>query len=272
MDQINKDISNVFAGFSREPILSINKIPQSGSIRIYYRILTATKSYVATYGINIKENQSFIRFSRHFKTKGCPVPEIFVENQEGTIYIQEDFGDISLLNCLEQEGADESVFDLFKQSIKQLAHLQIQGDIGLDYKNWCLTSSEFGKQAIMSDLLYFKYYFLDTLQLPYDKEKLVTDFETFSVELGNATHKYFMFRDFQSRNILVKKEKIYFIDFQGGMKGALQYDVASMLWQAKAELSETWKQDLLEYYMDCVEQELGSAINKKQFGERSADG
>ena len=268
MDQINKDISNVFAGFSREPILSINKIPQSGSIRIYYRILTATKSYVATYGINIKENQSFIRFSRHFKTKGCPVPEIFVENQEGTIYIQEDFGDISLLNCLEQEGADESVFDLFKQSIKELAHLQIQGDIGLDYKNWCLTSSEFGKQAIMSDLLYFKYYFLDTLQLPYDKEKLVTDFETFSVELGNATHKYFMFRDFQSRNILVKKEKIYFIDFQGGMKGALQYDVASMLWQAKAELSETWKQDLLEYYMDCVEQELGSAINKKQFAEQ----
>ncbi len=136
---------------------------------------------------------------------------------------------------------------------------------GLDYENWCLTSSEFGKQAIMSDLLYFKYYFLDTLQLPYDKEKLIADFETFSSSLGNAEHKYFMFRDFQSRNIMVENEEVHFIDYQGGMKGALQYDVASMLWQAKAELSETWKQELLEYYMDCVEKELGTAINKIQF-------
>ena len=148
--------------------------------------------------------------------------------------------------------------NLFKQSLKELAILQIRGDQGLDYENWCLTSSEFGKQAIMSDLLYFKYYFLDTLQLPYDKEKLIADFETFSSSLGNAEYKYFMFRDFQSRNILVENEKVHFIDYQGGMKGALQYDVASMLWQAKAELSEKWKQELLEYYMDCVEGELGS--------------
>ncbi len=186
-------------------------------------------------------------------------------NTEGTIYIQEDFGDISLLNRLEEAGPTETVFGLFKQSLKELAHLQIRGDEDLDYENWCLTSSEFGKQAIMSDLLYFKYYFLDTLQLPYDKEKLIADFETFSSGLGNAAHKYFMFRDFQSRNILIEKEKVHFIDYQGGMKGALQYDVASMLWQAKAELSDAWKQDLLDYYMDCVEKELGEPINKKQF-------
>ena len=101
-------------------------------------------------------------------------------NTEGTIYIQEDFGDISLLNRLEETGHTAEIFDLFKKSLKELAHLQIQGDEGLDYEDWCLTSSEFGKQAIMSDLLYFKYYFLDTLQLPYDKEKLIADFETFS--------------------------------------------------------------------------------------------
>jgi aminoglycoside/choline kinase family phosphotransferase len=265
MDHINDDISRLFAGYSKEPVLSINKIPQSGSIRIYYRILTASKSFIATHGINIKENQSFIHFSRHFKTKHCPVPEIYAVNTEGTIYIQEDFGDISLLNRLEEAGPTKIVLDLFKQSLKELAHLQIQGDAGLDYENWCLTSSEFGKQAIMSDLLYFKYYFLDTLQLPYDKEKLIADFETFSVELANAAHKYFMFRDFQSRNILIENEKAHFIDYQGGMKGALQYDVASMLWQAKAELSESWKQELLDYYMVCVEKELGSPLDKKQF-------
>jgi len=265
MDHINKDISSLFAGYSAEPILSVNKIPQSGSIRIYFRIQTAAKSYIATYGNNIKENQSFIWFSRHFKKSNCPVPEIFAVNTEGTIYIQEDFGDISLMNILEQEGPCDHVYDLFRQSLKELAHLQIRGNEGLDYENWCLTSAEFGKQAIMSDLLYFKYYFLDTLQLPYDKEKLIADFETLSTELGSTEYKYFMFRDFQSRNIMVENEKVHFIDYQGGMKGALQYDVASMLWQAKAELSDAWKQGLLEYYMDCVEAELGVPFNKKAF-------
>jgi len=268
MDQIIRDISDLFASYSKEPVLSINKIPQSGSIRIYYRILTPSGSFIATHGINIRENLSFIRFSRQFKTKNCPVPEIYAENGQGTIYIQEDFGDISLLNCLEESGPTMEIFDLFKKSLRELAHLQIRGDEGLDYENWCLTSSEFGKQAIMSDLLYFKYYFLDTLQLPYDKEKLIADFETFSSSLGNATHKYFMFRDFQSRNIMVKNESVYFIDYQGGMKGALQYDVASMLWQAKAELSEAWKKDLLSYYMDSVEEELGRSINRNQFVEQ----
>jgi aminoglycoside/choline kinase family phosphotransferase len=265
MDKITEDIIRLFAGYSSDPIISVNKIPQSGSIRIYYRVLSSAKSFIATYGINIKENLSFIHFSRHFKAKGCPVPEIYAVNNEGTIYIQEDFGDISLLNCLEQSGPNDSVYELFKLSLKELARLQIQGDKGLDYENWCLTSSEFGKQAILSDLLYFKYYFLDTLQLPYDKEKLIADFESFSADLGNTEYKYFMFRDFQSRNILVERERVHFIDYQGGMKGALQYDVASMLWQAKAELSEDWKHGLLEYYMDCVESELGSTFNKKQF-------
>lgn len=265
MDQISQDISELFSSFHAAPILSIHKIPQSGSIRIYYRINTATQSFIATYGNNIKENLSFIRFSRHFKAIGCPVPEILAVNQEGTLYIQEDFGDLSLMNLLEQSGYTDEVYQLFRKSLKELAHLQIQGDKGLDYENWTLTSSEFGKQAILSDLLYFKYYFLDTLQLPYDKEKLIANFESFSSELSQANHSYFMFRDFQSRNILVENDAVHFIDYQGGMKGALQYDVASMLWQAKAELSEAWKQGLLEYYMDCVEAELGSPFNKKQF-------
>ncbi len=104
MDHINKDINDLFAVYSQEPVLSIDKIPQSGSIRMYYRIRTASGSFIATYGINIKENFSFINFSRHFKTKGCPVPEIYIVNTEGTLYIQEDFGDISLLNRLEDSG------------------------------------------------------------------------------------------------------------------------------------------------------------------------
>jgi aminoglycoside/choline kinase family phosphotransferase len=265
MDQMIDDISALFGSYSKESVISINKIPQSGSIRIYYRIHTASKTYIATYGSNIRENESFIQFSRHFKSKSCPVPAVYAINTARTIYIQEDFGDVSLLNRLEQEGLNDAVYHLFRQSLKALAHLQIRGNEGLDYTNWTLTSAEFGKQAILSDLLYFKYYFLDTLQLPYDKEKLIADFETFSSGLGNGDEKYFMFRDFQSRNILVQNEKVYFIDFQGGMKGALQYDVASLLWQAKAELSDAWKHGLMEYYMDCVEEELGAPFKKKDF-------
>src|SRR5450432_4406522 len=146
MDHIIRDISDLFAGYRSETILSISKIPQSGSIRIYYRIRTASGSFIATHGINIKENQSFIKFSRHFKKTGCPVPEIFAINSENTIYIQEDFGDISLLNRLEEAGPVDEVYELFRKSLKALSHLQIKGNEGLDYENYCLTSSEFGKQ------------------------------------------------------------------------------------------------------------------------------
>jgi hypothetical protein len=113
--------------------------------------------------------------------------------------------------------------------------------------------------------LYFKYYFLDTLKIPYDKEKLIDDFDALSNYLSHVDHKYFMFRDFQSRNVMVQNGEVFFIDYQGGMKGALQYDVASLLWQAKAELSDQWKKDLLLYYMNCVEEILNKPIDKNRF-------
>jgi aminoglycoside/choline kinase family phosphotransferase len=264
MQTIIEDIRNLFSSYSAEPVSGIEKIPQSGSNRIYFRLTTNSKSYIVTYGNNVQENLTFIRFSRHFRTSHSPVPEIYAVNKDNTIYIQEDFGDVSLLNKLEQHGYTEYVQGLFKQSLKALAHLQINGNTGLDY-DWCLTSKEFGKQAILSDLLYFKYYFLDTLQIPYDKEKLIDDFEALSNYLSYVDHKYFMFRDFQSRNILIEEDKVHFIDFQGGMKGALQYDVASMLWQAKAELPDDWKNNLLEYYMDCAEDILNKPLDRARF-------
>ena len=264
MQAIIENIKLLFASYSNEAVVSIDKIPQSGSNRIYFRIYTTTNSFIATYNNNIKENQTFINFSRHFFAAHCPVPQIFAINNDNSIYIQEDFGDVSLLNKLEENGSSGDAYTLFEKSLKALAHLQIKGDHNLDY-NWCITSKEFGKQAILSDLLYFKYYFLDTLQIPYDKEKLIDDFETLSAYLTFADHKYFMFRDFQSRNIMIKNEEVYFIDYQGGMKGALQYDVASMLWQAKAGLSDEWKKNLLHYYISCVEDQLQTTIDRTRF-------
>ena len=264
MTTIVEDIRVLFRSYDPSPITGLDKIPQSGSNRLYFRIRTKDGSYIATYNDNIRENRTFVHFSRHFRTAGCPVPAIYAINEAYTIYLQEDFGDVSLLNQLEKNGHNDQVYTLFRQSLKELARLQINGDKGLDY-SWTITSREFGKQAILSDLLYFKYYFLDTLQIPYDKEKLIDDFEALSTYLTHVDHKYFMFRDFQSRNILVDREKVHFIDFQGGMKGALQYDVASMLWQAKAELSDEWKNSLLDYYMDCVEDLLSTKIDRTRF-------
>jgi aminoglycoside/choline kinase family phosphotransferase len=264
MQSIIEEIRRLFLTYSRYPITGLDVIPQSGSNRIYFRIRTDERSFIGTYNDNVRENETFVYFSRHFRDCGCPAPEIYFVNESRTIYFQEDFGDLSLLSELEKQGHTDAVHALFKQSLRQLARLQIRGDEGLDYSK-TITSREFGKQAILSDLLYFKYYFLDTLQIPYDKERLIDDFERLSAYLTRADHKYFLYRDFQSRNILLKDGHVHFIDFQGGMKGALQYDVASLLWQAKAELSDAWKDTLLEYYMDCVDELLGTPVDRIAF-------
>jgi aminoglycoside/choline kinase family phosphotransferase len=264
MQPVIEQIKSFFASFNSNEIKSIEKIPQSGGERIYFRIITSTQSYIVTYNENIRENEAFLYFTEHFEKINAPVPHIYLKHPDGKMYIQQDFGTVSLLNELEKYGQSEYVYQLFQKSLKSLASLQIKGIENLD-SSYCLTSKEFGKQAILSDLLYFKYYFLDTLKIPYDKEKIINDFERLSEYLTHADYKYFMFRDFQSRNIYVQDEEVHFIDYQGGMKGAIQYDVASLLWQARANLTEDWKNSLLEFYMDCVSEILHNKIDREQF-------
>ncbi len=263
-------IKELFTTFSKDVITSIDTLPQAGSERHYFRIFTTDKSFIVTYGANIKENEVFIYFSEHFKKKGLATAQIFCINEEKDIYIQEDFGDTSLLNKLEEDGYTEYVYDLYKESLYQLALLQVKGHEELNYKK-CLTNTSFGKQAIMADLLYFKYYFLDALRRPYDKQKLMDDFEALSNYLSHTAYKFFMFRDFQSRNIMVSPaleglgEAVHFIDYQGGMKGAPQYDVASLLWQAKANLPDEWKRRLLEDYISYFEKIVNETIDRDVF-------
>ena len=258
-------IKELFATFSKSEITAIDQLPQAGSERHYFRLFTADKNFIATYGANIKENETFLYFSELFKKKGLATAHIFCINTAKDIYIQEDFGDTSLLDKLEANGFSDSVYELYKKSLYQLAMLQVKGDEGLDYDK-CLTNTSFGKQAIMADLLYFKYYFLDALRRPYDKQKLIDDFEALSNYLSHTEYKFFMFRDFQSRNIMVTADDaVHFIDYQGGMKGAPQYDVASLLSQARANLPEDWKQRLLEDYMDALEKIIGETMDREVF-------
>jgi aminoglycoside/choline kinase family phosphotransferase len=265
MQSLIDAIKNLYTEWKGTEPLSIDVLPISGSERRYFRIHEKDNSIIGTYGANIKENESFIYFSEHFHKKNLAIPEIYAVSNDRAYYLQQDFGKTSLLDCLEADGFTQPVYDLFKKSLAALASLQVNGDKGLDYKR-CLTNKEFGKEAIMADLLYFKYYFLDALRKPYDKQKLIKDFEALSNYLTHTEYKYFMFRDFQSRNIFIEKDNsVHFIDYQGGMKGAPQYDVASMLWQARANLPDEWKDKLLADYMDVFELLIDAPMDKMIF-------
>jgi aminoglycoside/choline kinase family phosphotransferase len=247
-----------------ETISQTEIIPLSGGDRRYFRIYTANSSYIGCYNENVRENEVFFYFTKHFKAIGVPLPEILAIHTEQKIYIVEDLGKESLLDNLTAKGFSDEVFNLYKKSLTALARMQILGAENLNF-DVALTAKEFGKQAIMSDLLYFKYYFVDTLKIPYDKQQLLEDFDALATYLTKTEHKMFMFRDFQSRNIIVNKGEVFFIDYQGGMKGALQYDVASLLWQAKADLSEAWKNDLLEYYITVINELLPAPVQNEVF-------
>jgi RNase adapter protein RapZ len=258
-------VSKVYEQWCGAMPAKVDVLPQSGSDRRYFRLHSEKcETVIATHGLNVPENEAFIYFSEHFKGRHLNVPEIVAVSEDKTIYLQNDLGDVSLLDILEEKGFTQEVYDLFKESLHQLARLQVLGDEGLDY-NRCLTNKEFGRQAIKADLFYFKYYFLDALRKPYDKQALGDDFDALANYLTHTEYKFFMFRDFQSRNIQIKEGQPYFIDYQGGMKGAPQYDVASAIWQARANLPEEWKASLLEDYISSFESIIGASIDRDVF-------
>ena len=266
MQSLIESITRLYQQWAGKAPADVAVLPQAGSERRYVRLTAEDgRSVIGTYGANVRENETFAYFAEQFFAKGIPVPALLEMNADKTAYLQQDFGDRSLLQVLETEGYTDRVYGLFRESLRQLALLQVRGDEGLDYSR-CLTNQEFGKQAILADLLYFKYYFLDALRQPYDKQRLIDDFEALATYLTHTEYRFFLFRDFQSRNILVREDdRVGFIDFQGGMKGAPQYDVASLLWQAKAALPAEWKDRLLEDYLDAFEALLPASPDRTLF-------
>jgi aminoglycoside/choline kinase family phosphotransferase len=205
-----------------------------------------------------------VEFTQHFAGKGLNVPDIIYTDDAMQFYVQSDLGDVSLFDHITKEGFSENVLNLFKKTCSSLAKLQIEGGDDLDYSN-CIATRSFDKQAIYSDLLYFLYYFVRALDLPYDKNLLLNDFDMLSSYLMQEEHQYFMHRDCQSRNVMVRDGEAYFIDYQGGMQGALQYDIASLLWQARAQMPYDWRDELVGYYFDQANACLNGKLNKKEF-------
>jgi aminoglycoside/choline kinase family phosphotransferase len=252
------------AFLGNDTVVGIELIHKAGSDREYQRILTATKSYILCKNENVAENESFFYFTTIFNTLQLPVPTIHCISADRKHYLLSDNGRAALLDVVLQQGHTEEVKQLYQKSLKQLAKLQLLGDAKIDYSH-CFAAKQFDAQSVLADLNYFKYYFLDLHQVVYDKQGLQREFELLSQEVNAIPTQHFMFRDFQGRNILIHDGEPCFIDYQGGMKGPLQYDVASLLWQAKAELPETWKQELFDFYTAEVQQYRDIDVSQFQY-------
>lgn len=236
--------------FEKTPT-NVEPLPVSGSDRRYYRISGSGITAIGTYNNNITENNTFFYFTNLFLKHGINVPQVYKVNKDRRAYLQEDLGRISLFDILQKEGYTDHVRQLYRNAMTQLAKVQWIAGKEADFKQ-CFASRSFDEKAIMSDLLYFKYYFADLQDIPYDRSLIMNEMELLSKDLGRIQPQTLMYRDFQSRNIMVHEGKLYFIDFQGCMQGPPQYDIASMLWQAKAQLPDAWKEDLLNDYIHTL--------------------
>jgi len=242
----------MFEEWSGEEARSWVMLPPSGSYREYYRIAGRTKSAMGVYNADQKENDAFLSFSDHFKSKNLPVPEIYKRDDQACIYLQEDLGDVTLYSFLQGVRKDkdfpEELLIFYRLTISRLVEFQIKGGDGLDF-NKCYPRQAFDRQSMLWDLHYFKYYFLKLARVPFDEQALEDDYHRLIDFLLEVDHDYFLYRDFQSRNIMVVDDEPYFIDYQGGRKGALQYDLASLLYDAKADIPEEVRIQLLNFYM-----------------------
>lgn len=253
-----KSIQNLFESWAGQAPTHTEVLAPSGSDRRYFRLKTTETSTIAAYNANREENEAFLYFSQHFRNLGIAVPKIYAEKLDESIYLQEDLGNQSLLNALiterEQLGIPfpENVEFFYKEALKKLAFLQIKGGAGLDYQK-CFPTSVFNQQSMLWDCNQFKYWYLQPAQIQFNESDLEADFQDLTAYLMQASQDYFMFRDFQARNIMIHQNELYFIDYQGGRKGPLQYDVASLLFQAKAAIPHTTRSKLLDYYLDEVE-------------------
>jgi len=202
-----------------------------------------------------EENLAFLEFSRHFRRHGLPVPEIYAEDLSAGAYLEEDLGDTTLFEFLGLHRTGEAiapeVMEAYRNVVAVLPRFQVEAGRDLNYKV-CYPRSSFDRQSIAWDLNYFKYYFLRLAGVPFNEQALEDDFSRLTKFLLNADRDYFLYRDFQSRNVMLRSGQPFFLDYQGGRKGALQYDIASLLFDGKADLPPRMRQELLDYYLECL--------------------
>jgi aminoglycoside/choline kinase family phosphotransferase len=251
------ELRELFKKWAGVEPLRKEKLPGSGSPREYYRLQAGDRSAIGAVNAEPRENRAFLSFTRSFLDAGCPVPEIYAANEKKHVYLLQDLGDETLFSRLNslRKGNREfpgEAYELYRAVVRKLPLFQVAAASMIDY-SVCFPRDLFDHRSMMWDLNYFKYYFLKLAGITYDEEALEEDFQRFTGFLCEAGKDHFMYRDFQSRNIMLVNNEPWFIDYQGGRKGALQYDIASLLYDAKADIPDAARTRLLDEYLKALE-------------------
>jgi aminoglycoside/choline kinase family phosphotransferase len=256
------------AHFGKAPA-SILQIEGDGSSRAMYRLIgDQYETAVAVVGPDKEENRAFISYSRDFRSVGLPVPEIYGVDEEAGIYLVEDLGETTLFDAIAAARKEDSsafpaaMVPVYRRIVEILPRFQVEGGKVVDY-SVAYPRASFDRQSILWDLSYFKYHFLKLAHVPFNEAKLEKDFRRLTTFLLGADTRHFLYRDFQSRNVMLRDGEPWFIDYQGGRRGALQYDVASLLYDPKAAIPEELREELLEHYLDSLEKYL--PVDRERF-------
>ena len=259
-------LKKLFKDWAGEEISGFNLIIGSGSNRQYFRIAGEKEIAIGVIGEDKNENKAFLTFTDHFKKHGLNVPEIYHALEEDGIYLLQDLGNVSLFNLLETNSGSKKITDeletYYKQVLDNLISFQVVAGKDLDY-SVCFPRDRFDRQSMQWDLNYFKYYYLCPTSIPFHEQALENDFQTLIDFLALAESDYFMYRDFQARNIMIFQDQPWYIDYQGGRKGPLHYDVASLLFQAKADLPFSFREQMLEYYISQLKHHV--SVDRNSF-------
>lgn len=264
---VEDKLSELYCSYSGHRPDSVVLLPGAGSNRRYYR-LGPDPSLIGVAGTSRDENEAFIYLSKHFSEKGLPVPRVYGHSDDMMIYIQDDLGSSSLFDFIAPGRLNgewnDGIVSLLEKTVRVLPDFQWKGAEGLDFSR-CYPVDSMNKRAVMWDLNYFKYYFLKTSGVEFDEDKLEDDFDRLASYIVSLDTGTFMYRDFQSRNVMTLDGQPWFIDFQGGRRGPYHYDIVSFLWQAKANFPDWLRERLLDVYIESASRYI--AIDKRRFDE-----
>ena len=263
---MEKELKSLFNKHTGQQASDIAEFPSSGSNRRYFRLRNHSVSLIGVIGTSVDENRAFCEMSKHFKAQGINVPEVYMHSADWLCYIQEDLGDTILFDLIKKgrltHAFDQDEKKILRKTIQMLPLIQFKGAEGFNF-DVCYPLPEFNERSILWDLNYFKYCFLKATGIDFLESRLEDDFAAMSKILLHDKSNTFMYRDFQSRNVMIKDNEPYFIDFQGGRKGPFYYDVASFLWQAKANFTDELRGQLINDYVESLKQ--FTDVSEKEF-------
>ena len=245
-------LQQLFHQYTGHETTTCQQLTADGSPRRYYRLFAGDTSLIGAIGTSSEENEAFIAIARQMRSQGIPAPEIYAVDDDRMRYLQEDLGDTSLFSLLmaaqQRGGYDEADMEMLRSVMRLLPNIQWQTAEGFDFTQ-CYPTPELNRRGIQWDLHYFKYCFLKATRMEFDEERLEDDFDHLATILLQDSDQVFMYRDFQSRNVMIRDGEPWFIDFQGGRRGPIEYDLVSFLWQARARFTPEMRRELVAEYL-----------------------